>query len=353
MKTPFLRTALAASAAVGLTMGLAACSDDSANADGNGGDAGSGDTVKIVTSTKVWADVAQAVIGDAEGVEVEPIIASNDTDPHSYQPTAADMALVEQADVLLAGGGHYDAWLTEAASSDSAAIILTAIDGDGFDGHGHGEEGHEEEGHAEEDPEGHDHSAEATDEEGHAEEGHDHGEEAPEEEGHEGHDHSTEVNEHIWYDTDAVKSVASTLASEINAHWDIGASDEDVVKRLDEIDERKAKLPKSTTAQTHPLADDILAGTKIVDDTPEGYRRATLSESEPSAADVAAMLETIESGNLDFLIDAPQTRDQVSERLVKAAQAKGLRIVNVYESPGANESFFDLYDRILDDLEQE
>lgn len=321
MKTPFLRTALAASAAVGLTMGLAACSDDSANADGNGADAGSGDTVKIVTSTKVWADVAQAVVGDAEGVEVEPIIASNDTDPHSYQPTAADMALVEQADVLLAGGGHYDAWLTEAASSDSAAIILTAIDGDGFDGHGHGEEGHEEEGHAEED--------------------------------HEGHDHSTEVNEHIWYDTDAVKSVASTLASEINAHWDIGASDEDVVKRLDEIDVRKAKLPKSTTAQTHPLADDILAGTKIVDDTPEGYRRATLSESEPSAADVAAMLETIESGNLDFLIDAPQTRDQVSERLVKAAQAKGLRIVNVYESPGANESFFDLYDRILDDLEQE
>ena len=229
------------------------------------------------------------------------------------------MALVEQADVLLAGGGHYDAWLTEAASSDSAAIILTASDGDSFDGHGHGEEGHVEEGH----------------------------------EDHEGHDHSTEVNEHIWYDTDAVKSVASTLASEINAHWDLGASDEDVVKRLDEIDVRKAKLPKSTTAQTHPLADDILAGTKIVDDTPEGYRRATLSESEPSAADVAAMLETIESGNLDFLIDAPQTRDQVSERLVKAAQAKGLRIVNVYESPGANESFFDLYDRILDDLEQE
>lgn len=338
MKTPFLRTALAASAAVGLTMGLVACSDDSATADGNGGDAGSGDTVKIVTSTKVWADVAQAVVGDAEGVEVEPIIASNDTDPHSYQPTAADMALVEQADVLLAGGGHYDAWLTEAASSDSAAIILTAIDGDGFDGHGHGEEGHAEEGH--------DHGEEAPAEEGH--EGHDHGEE-----GHEGHDHSTEVNEHIWYDTDAVKSVASTLASEINAHWDIGASDEDVVKRLDEIGERKAKLPKSTTAQTHPLADDILAGTKIVDDTPEGYRRATLSESEPSAADVAAMLETIESGNLDFLIDAPQTRDQVSERLVKAAQAKGLRIVNVYESPGANESFFDLYDRILDDLEQE
>lgn len=309
MKTRFLRTALAASAAAGLTMGLVACSGDGAtdaNADGTGAD---GDAVTIVTSTKVWADVTEAVVGDAEGVKIQPIIASNDVDPHSYQPTAADMATVEQADVLLAGGGHYDAWLTEAASSDSAAIILTAIEGDGFDGH---------------DDADHDHA---------------------------GHDH--EVNEHIWYSTDAVKSVASTLASEVNSHWDLGASDETVVKRLDEIDDRKKDLPAATTAQTHPLADDIIAGTKITDDTPQGYRKSTLSESEPAAADVAAMLELIESGNLDFLIDAPQTRDHVSERLVKAAQAKGLRIVNVYESPNANENFFDLYERILDDLEQE
>ena len=321
MKTRFLRTALAASAAAGLTMGLVACSGDGAtdaNADGTGAD---GDAVTIVTSTKVWADVAEAVVGDAEGVKIQPIIASNDVDPHSYQPTAADMATVEQADVLLAGGGHYDAWLTEAASSDYAAIILTAIDGDGFDGHGHGEEGHD---HAGNDDAGHDHD---------------------------GHDH--EVNEHIWYSTDAVKSVASTLASEVNSHWDLGASDETVVKRLNEIDDRKKDLPAATTAQSHPLADDILAGTKITDDTPEGYRKSTLSESEPAAADVAAMLELIESGNLDFLIDAPQTRDHVSERLVKAAQAKGLRIVNVYESPNSNENFFDLYERILDDLEQE
>lgn len=328
MKTRFLRTALAASAAAGLTMGLVACSGDGAtdaNADGTDAD---GDAVTIVTSTKVWADVAEAVVGDAEGVKIQPIIASNDVDPHSYQPTAADMATVEQADVLLAGGGHYDAWLTEAASSNPDAIILTAIEGDGFDGHGHGEEGHD---HAGNDDAGHDHAEEGDD--------------------HDGHDH--EVNEHIWYSTDAVKSVASTLASEVNSHWDLGASDETVVKRLNEIDDRKKDLPAATTAQAHPLADDILAGTKITDDTPEGYRKSTLSESEPAAADVAAMLELIESGNLDFLIDAPQTRDHVSERLVKAAQAKGLRIVNVYESPNSNENFFDLYERILDDLEQE
>ncbi|WP_295624369.1 metal ABC transporter solute-binding protein, Zn/Mn family [uncultured Corynebacterium sp.] len=335
MTSPFLRSALALGATAGLTMGLVACSD-SDEANGGAANGSEGDPVRIVTSTKVWADVADAVIGDAEGVEIEPIIASNDLDPHSYQPTAADMAVVEQADVLIAGGGHYDAWLTDAASENTDAIVLTALPGDGDE---HGEEGHAGEVEAEE---GHDH-------ENH--EGHEHGEEGHDHEDHEGHDH--EVNEHIWYDTDAVKELAGELSDEVNEHWKLDTSDEDVVKRLDSIEERKADLPEATTAQTHPLADDIIAGTDIADETPEGYRSTTLSESEPSAADVAAMLELIESGNLDFLIDAPQTRDQVSERLVEAAQAKGIRIVNVLEAPNANETYFDLYERILDDLEQE
>ncbi|UBI02092.1 metal ABC transporter solute-binding protein, Zn/Mn family [Corynebacterium freneyi] len=331
MKNPFLRSALAAAAAAGLAMGLTACSDDgTTDAVGD-----SDDVVKIVTSTKVWADVADAVVGDADGVEIQPIIESNDLDPHSYQPTAADMALVEQADVLLAGGGHYDAWLTDAASSDSSAIILTAIEGDGFDGHGHGEDDHGDHDH--------DHAAHEDEDEAEADDhaGHDHDH---------GHDH--EVNEHIWYNTDAVTSLASTLADEINAHWDLDASDEDVVKRMEDIEDRKADLTSAKTAQTHPLADDIIADTKIEDITPEGYRSATLSESEPAAADVAEMLELIESGDLDFLIDSPQTRNHVSERLMQAAQSKGLRIINVYESPDSNENFFDLYDRILDSLEK-
>lgn len=330
MKTHPFRTALAAAATVGLALGLAACSNDAGDggASGSGSGSGSDGDLKIVTSTKVWADVADAVIddgpdgsdgSDSSGVEIIPIIASNDTDPHSYQPTAADMAKVEQADILIAGGGHYDAWLTEAASSESKAIIITAIPDSGHDHDHEHEDGHE-------DGDGHEHD----------------------------HDHDHEVNEHIWYNTGAVKDVAAALAAEVTAKsTTVKASDEDVVKRMDAIDERKKDLPAAKTAQVHPLADDIIADSAVDDITPAGYRSTTLSESEPTAADVAEMLKTIESGNLDYLIDAPQTRDQVSQRLVEAAQAKGLRIVNVYEAPGPNETFFDLYERILDDLEQE
>ena len=316
------RTIAALAGATGLTLALAACAGGDTSANGNGN--GDGD-LRIVTSTKVWGDIADAVVGDADGVSVEAIITSNDIDPHSYQPTAADMALVAQADILVAGGGHYDAWIADAASGNDDIIIVSALDIDGHEGH----EGHD-----------HDHDDHAHEEEAHDD--HDHA----------GHDHDDEVNEHIWYDTDAVRDVAHELAVEINAHSDVTVDDEDVIRQLDEIDERKEDIEEATTAQTHPLADDILTGTAITDATPEGYRQATLKESEPSAADVAAMLDLIEAGDLDFLIDAPQTSDQVSTRLVEAATAKGLRIVNVLEAPNADETYFDLYNRILDDLEQ-
>ncbi len=313
------RTIAALAGATGLTLALAACAGDDTSANGNGN--GDGD-LRIVTSTKVWGDIADAVVGDADGVSVEAIITSNDIDPHSYQPTAADMALVAQADILVAGGGHYDAWIADAASGNDDIIIVSALDIDGHEGHDHD---HDDHAHEEEAHDDHDHA---------------------------GHDHDDEVNEHIWYDTDAVRDVAHELAVEINAHSDVTVDDEDVIRQLDEIDERKEDIEEATTAQTHPLADDILTGTAITDATPEGYRQATLKESEPSAADVAAMLDLIESGDLDFLIDAPQTSDQVSTRLVEAATAKGLRIVNVLEAPNADETYFDLYNRILDDLEQ-
>ena len=63
------------------------------------------------------------------------------------------------------------------------------------------------------------------------------------------------------------------------------------------------------------------------------------------------MLKLIESGELDYLIDAPQTHDQVSQRLVEAAKAKGVKTVDVFESPSADQSFFDLYKQTLSDME--
>ena len=124
-----------------------------------------------------------------------------------------------------------------------------------------------------------------------------------------------------------------------------------VDKEIKGIEEAKSKLKAAKVAQVHPLADDILKDTKVKDITPKGYRQSTLNESEPSASDVNEMLKLIESGELDYLIDSPQTHDQVSQRLVEAAKAKGVKIVDVFESPSTDQSFFDLYKQTLSDME--
>ena len=316
MKARFSTRIAALVASAGLVAGLGACSsnDDSATSAGK-----SEDTIKVVTSTKVWADVADAVTDD-EKVAIDPIIASNDIDPHSYEPAAADMAKVEDADILVAGGGHYDAWLTSSLRDAKDKVIISALPQE--EGHNHN---HDHEGHGHE---------------------HDHGNH----EGHEHHHHDGEANEHVWYDTDAVEETAEQLAdalTKMGAKADTKAVD----KEIKDIEEAKSKLKAAKVAQVHPLADDILKDTKVEDITPKGYRQSTLNESEPSASDVNEMLKLIESGELDYLIDAPQTHDQVSQRLVEAAKAKGVKIVDVFESPSADQSFFDLYKQTLSDME--
>ncbi|MCQ9350706.1 metal ABC transporter solute-binding protein, Zn/Mn family [Corynebacterium sp. 5QC2CO] len=314
MKARFSTRIAALVASAGLVAGLGACSsnDDSATSAGK-----SEDTIKVVTSTKVWADVADAVTDD-EKVSIDPIIASNDIDPHSYEPAAADMAKVEDADILVAGGGHYDAWLTSSLRDAKDKVIISALP--------------QEEGHD------HDH-----DHEGHND--HDHGDH----EGHE-HHHDGEANEHVWYDTDAVEETAEQLAEALTKRG-AKADTKAVDKEIKDIEEAKSKLKAAKVAQVHPLADDILKDTKVEDITPKGYRQSTLNESEPSASDVNEMLKLIESGELDYLIDAPQTHDQVSQRLVEAAKAEGVKIVDVFESPSGDQSFFDLYKQTLSDME--
>ena len=334
MKARFSTRIAALVASAGLVAGLGACSsnDDSATSADK-----SEDTIKVVTSTKVWADVADAVTDD-EKVAIDPIIASNDIDPHSYEPAAADMAKVEDADILVAGGGHYDAWLTSSLRDAKDKVIISALPQE--EGHNHDHD-HDHEGHDHE----HDH-----DHEGHDHEGHDHDHEGHDHDGHEHHHHDGEANEHVWYDTDAVEETAEQLAealTKMGAKADTKAVD----KEIKDIEEGKSKLKAAKVAQVHPLADDILKDTKVEDITPKGYRQSTLNESEPSASDVNEMLKLIESGELDYLIDSPQTHDQVSQRLVEAAKAKGVKIVDVFESPSADQSFFDLYKQTLSDME--
>ena len=280
-----------AATAFALTLTLTACgtqgSESSGDATTGASDEGA-DAAAMVATTQVWADVASAVTGD----EVPAIIDNPSTDPHDYEPTAADLAEIAQAKTVVANGGAYDAALYNAAKGN----LITAL----------------------EPTEAHDHDHE-----------HEHGEE--------GHDHAHgEENEHIWYSTEAIRDVAEQIGGN------------PIDDKLSGIDESLAALPEAHVIQTHPIADAIVEESALVDDTPESYRHATLNHSEPSAAAVAEALEAIKDA--DILINNSQSPNAVSERLVAAAKEAGVPVVDITETPQDGKNFFDYFQEVLDQL---
>lgn len=254
--------------------------------------------VEIVTSTQVWADIAEKVAPDAH---ITPIITGQDSDPHSFEPAAADLAKAKEADIVVVGGGGYDAWLYKAVDEEKIVHALPLVDG-------------------------HDHAAE------HSHEDHEHAD----------HDHA--ANEHVWFDVHAVTDLATELAAKIKqADPDAKTTPEEVEKSLEKVHDTVHALPKVKVTQTHPIADLLVAHSELEDVTPEGYHHSALEEAEPSAADVAAFLDELKKGEIKVLIDAPQTATDTTRRLRAAAEEAGIKVVDVYELPAKGENYFDYF----------
>ncbi|MBZ8176424.1 zinc ABC transporter solute-binding protein [Corynebacterium sp. 3HC-13] len=324
-----IRTGAAAFAAGSLFL-VSACSNNSTSSNSSSSAAASGDGVHIVTSTSIWADVAKAVASD--GVTVDPIVTGNNIDPHDFEPSAADIAKAKEANLVIAGGGGYDAWLYKAVDEDKVIHALPLTDHDHHD-HDHGEasQSQTEESHS------HDHK--------HGEEGHNHTHADRE---------GAETNEHVWYSVDALTQVANDVASRVKElNPDAKVNSDDIDARLAKLKDRIAKLPHLHVAQTEPIADYIIKDSELHDVTPEGYRSATLNESEPSAADLQAFLELINKGELDFLIYNPQTETDMTKQIHDAAVAKGVPIVEIAETPDSNQNFLDYFESVVGQLEQQ
>lgn len=252
------------------------------------------DGLTIVASTQVWADVAEAVVED---VDIHAIV-QGDVDPHSFEPSAADMARVEAADIILVGGGGYDSWLYDSLEDDDRIIAAMDL------------------------------------------------------ESHSDHDHDSD-NEHIWYSPEAVTHIAEDLAEKVReTSPDTRVSPEAVATQMADLAARIADLPAARVAQTEPIADHLLAHSAIVESTPAGYRATTLSEGEPTAADVAAFHEAIRNGEIDILIHNPQSAASVSTGIRELAEQEGIPVVEIAETPEPGTNFLEAFKKAVADLEQ-
>ena len=145
------------------------------------------------------------------------IIRINDkgADMHSYQPSAEDMIIISEADLLIYTGGMSEEWIEDAMESQNFQGMAYALLENGEPICLEEENGHE----------GHDHDSEGHDEEGH---------------GHEGHSHD-EYDEHIWLSLENAKEFCqdiSTLLDSINPSKTYESNCQSYIKKLDELEKQ-------------------------------------------------------------------------------------------------------------------
>ena len=304
---------------------------------------GSGDKLKVVTSTNVYADLASQVAGGA--ADVEPIISDASKDPHDYEATSNDQLKLSKADVVIVNGGGYDAFMTtllEAADKDPK--VVNGVEVSELPGaeensanephdHDHGEEGH-----------GHDHGEEGHD--------HDHGEE--------GHDHGA-FNEHIWYSVSAMKNVVDSIEETLSEEDpdNKAAYEENADKLQGELDGlmKKADEVKKTgegkkSAATEPVALWLFEDLGLETITPQKFLSAVEAGSDAAPVVLKQAQDQVKNKEVAVLGFNPQAVNEQAETLRKSADDAGVPVVELPETLNEGETYVDWMGSHIGDVEK-
>lgn len=306
--------ALAAGLLLAVPFALSACgSGDKPAATSTAVQAGDCPTtpVDVVVSVDQWGMIVSSLAGACANVTT--VLSGSSVDPHDFEPAPSDAAAFEGAQLVVLNGGHYDEWaakLAESTAPDAAVVDALSLLGGDHEGHDH--------------------------------------------EGHEGHDHEGEggVNPHAWYSPIAVTDVADAVTAKLTelapAAGDyFGARHTEFTEGLapyrDLIAEIKAGAAGKRYAATESLFDDMAGVLGLVNRTPQGYQVAASNESDPSPADLDAFLRLLSDRGVDVLIYNTQTEGSVPEQLRAAAEAAGVPVVDVTETPAPGAESFEAW----------
>lgn len=266
-------------------IGAAGISGCAAGADAEGEDSGDG-AISIVASTDVYGDIA-ARIGGVR-VQVTSIIDSPTQDPHSYEASARDRLAVERADLVVINGGGYDPFLGQILEAgDVTPVVLDAVEVSGL------AEGAES------------------------------------------------LNEHVWYDLEAMSQLGAALASELEvldpdagdayatAAADFTAELEPTVEALAEI---AAARGGEAVVATEPVPGYLLDAAGLKNVTPEAFSEAIEEGDDVPPRSLDDVIGVISDGTAALLAYNSQTASTETEQVRTIAEKAGLPIVEFAET---------------------
>jgi len=273
---------------------------------GTGAGAASSGKLRLVAIESTWGSIAAQLGGDR--VEVTELISNPAADPHDYEPTSDDARSLAATQLAIVNGLGYDAWaskLLEANTSEGREVIdvgdvLGLEDGD---------------------------------------------------------------NPHQWYSPPAVRRVAARIAAAYAAaDPDHAAYFRDQLRRferdgLHEYDDLIARIRSryggarvgASESIVGPLARAL--GLRLI--TPAGFLDAVSEGTEPTPADKVTVDRQIADHQIAVWVYNTQNATPDVRRLSTAAEAAGIPIATVTETPTPEGvSFEDWQVRQLRELER-
>ena len=287
--------------------------------------------LKVVTTLFPYYDFARQIAGDK--VELSMVIPAGQ-DSHSFEPTPADIRLIQNADLLICNGGAMEQWVSQVVSSlDSESLkVITMMDyvdiveeevvegmEDSGEEHHHVHEADNEHDHAAED---HDHT---DDEHDHDAEDHTHTHDDDDA------DYEIEYDEHIWTSpVNAMKItqvIADTLEEMDPADADtFTANAEDYIGKLKNLDREFREVVTGADLDLIVMADKFPLR-YFADTYGLRYRAAfsgCSSDTEPSAKTIAYLIDKVREEQIPAVYYLELSSHRVAEIISEETGAKPL-----------------------------
>lgn len=310
-----------------VSLALAGCASGDSPAANN---TTNSDGISVVTTTTQLDDFARQVT-DGTGAQVTTLLQPGQS-VHSFEPTAADLEALRNADVVIYNGVDLEPWLDD--TLNSADFKGTRIDASaGIDVHDDDDDHDDHDGHDHGDDHGHDHDHD-DDAHEHDHDDHDDDHGRDDDHGHHGHDHDHDhggVNPHIWTSPsnaeDMVENVAKGLADadpdnaatykkNAEAYNDkLDALDEWIEKNIDQIPEDKRLLVTNHDA-LHYFNDeyDVTFVGSIIPSWDDN--------AEPSAAELDELIAKIKEHKVPAIFTEQQLSPDTAKAIAEETGAK-------------------------------
>lgn len=245
--------------------------------------------LQVVTTFYPMYDFTKHVAGDLADVSV---LVPSGTDTHGFEPSAKDVAKIQEADVFVYNSVEMETWVPSILETIDSTDIVVVDASEGIELLD-GDHGHEEEEHAHEDD--HDH--------GHEEEGHSH-----------------EVDPHIWLDPvlaqDEVMNIKEGLVeADPENEADYTKNAEAYQVELQELDAEYAAAFENAENRLFVTQHAAFAYLAERYDLEQISIAGLSTDAEPSPSELAEMTEFIQSQNVDYIYFGKTTSSNISETL--------------------------------------